>query len=126
MTLCKRLSITLIAVVFLSGGAKAQETIDHVMVDKFRDEGLNRSQVMETASYMVDVFGPRLSNSPAYNRAAQWAKKRFEDYGISVEVQSFGEVGLGWENKYTSVPMHKAGIPARHCLSRAVDPRYER
>ncbi len=107
MTLCKRLSITLIAVVFLSGGAKAQETIDHVMVDKFRDEGLNRSQVMETASYMVDVFGPRLSNSPAYNRAAQWAKKRFEDYGISVEVQSFGEVGLGWENKYTSVHMHK-------------------
>ena len=77
------------------------------MIDKFRDEGFNRSQVMDVASYMADVYGPRLSNSPSYTRAARWAKERFNDYGIAAEMQAYGQLGIGWENRYTSVHMHK-------------------
>jgi hypothetical protein len=38
----------------------AQETVDPVMVQKIREEGLNHSKVMETAFYLTDVSGPRL------------------------------------------------------------------
>ena len=30
-------------------------------IDKIKDEGINRSQVMQTLSYMSDVIGPRLT-----------------------------------------------------------------
>ncbi len=87
--------------------ARAQEEIDYEMADKFRDEGFNRSQVMDIASYMTDVYGPRLSNSPSYNRSARWATDKFREYGISAEMQAYGQLGTGWENRYTSVHMHK-------------------
>ncbi len=86
---------------------RAQEVIDYEMADKFRDEGFNRSQVMDIASYMTDVYGPRLSNSPSYNRSARWATDKFREYGISAELRAYGQLGIGWENRYTSVHMHK-------------------
>src|SRR5690348_16826566 len=33
-------------------------------IARIRDEGLNRSHVMETLSYLTDVIGPRLTGSP--------------------------------------------------------------
>lgn len=85
----------------------SQEKIDYKMVEKIRDEGFNRSQVMEMAWVMSDVLGPRFSNSPGYTKAAVWAKKKFEELGIEAELDAYGEVGPGWECRYTSVHMHK-------------------
>ncbi len=87
--------------------AASQEKIDHKMIEKIRDEGFNRSQVMNFASYMTDVLGPRFSNSPGYTKAAEWAKKKFKEFGIKAEMDAYGEIGPGWENRYTSVHMHK-------------------
>jgi hypothetical protein len=85
----------------------SQEKIDYKVIEKIRDEGFNRSQVMDFASYMTDVLGPRFSNSPGYTKAAEWAKKKFEEFGIKAEMDAYGEIGPGWENRYTSVHMHK-------------------
>jgi len=85
----------------------SQEKIDYKMIENIRDEGFNRSQVMKIASYMTDVLGPRFSNSPGYTKAAEWAKKKFEEFGIKAELDAYGEIGPGWENRYTSVHMHK-------------------
>ena len=84
-----------------------QENIDHKMIENIRDEGFHRSMVMEIASYMTDVLGPRFSNSPGYTKAAEWAKNKFEEFGIKAELEDYGEIGPGWENRYTSVHMHK-------------------
>jgi len=81
------------------------EKIDYRMIEKIKDEGFRRSQVMKTAGYMTDVLGPRFSNSPGYTKAAEWAKEKFEAWGIKAEVEAYGEVGPGWENRYTSVHM---------------------
>ncbi len=97
-------SVTLLLIVSLSS---AQEKIDFEMADKIRDEGFSRSHVMELASYMGDVYGPRLTNSPGYDRSARWVTEKFKDFGISVEMQPFDSPGVAWENKYTSVHMHK-------------------
>ena len=88
--LSQRIYTVVLFAVFISGSLYAQETIDYRMVDKFREEGFKHSQVMEIVSYMTDVFGPRLSNSPSCNRSTEWANERFESYGIDVEIQAFG------------------------------------
>src|SRR5688572_1570691 len=51
-------------------GQLQQERVDMSAMEKIRDEGLQRSQVMQTASYLTDVFGPRLTNSPNIKAAA--------------------------------------------------------
>lgn len=57
--------LNLILILFLcSFSAYAQqEPVDLQMIEKIKDEGLNRSQVMKTAFYLTDVIGPRLSGS---------------------------------------------------------------
>src|SRR4051794_8549469 len=37
-------------------------------IERIKEEGLKRSQVMATLSYLTDVIGPRLSGSPAMKR----------------------------------------------------------
>ena len=43
-------------------------------IAQIRDEGLNRSQVMQTLSYLTDVIGPRLTGSPNLKRANEWTR----------------------------------------------------
>ena len=50
---------------------------------RIKDEGLQRSQVMDTLWYLTDVHGPRLTNSPAIRAAAAWAEGRLRDWGVS-------------------------------------------
>ena len=73
-----------------------QEQVNLEMVAKIRDEGLERSQVWETFSLLVDVFGPRLTASPAYNAAARWARDELRGWGMDdAHLESF-EFGRGW------------------------------
>jgi len=102
----KNLSTVIVLALMFILPANASEKVDYKVIAKIREEGFNHSQVMEIASYMTDVYGPRFSNSRGYNRAVKWAKKKFEQMGISAKIEAYGEVGPGWENKYTSVHMH--------------------
>ncbi len=79
-------------------GAYAQEAVDPVMVQKIRDEGLNHSQVMNTAFYLTDVSGPRLSGSPGLRHAQEWAMGQLKTWGMSnVALEPWGKFGKGWE-----------------------------
>src|SRR3954465_14557768 len=53
----------------------AAETIDYDAIAKIKAEGMQpqRSRVMETASWLTDVYGPRLTGSPNIQKAAEWA-----------------------------------------------------
>jgi Zn-dependent M28 family amino/carboxypeptidase len=70
----------------------AQE-IDSTSIEKIKDEGMNRSQVMEIASYLTDVHGPRLSGSPAIKAAGDWAVGRMKEWGLT------GVALEPWENR---------------------------
>ena len=50
--------------------------VDPVMVAKIREEGLQRSQVMEYESYIADVLGARLTNSRDMQRAQAVGARR--------------------------------------------------
>jgi hypothetical protein len=45
-------------------------------IARIRDEGLNRSQLMPTMSYLCDVIGPRLTGSPHMKRANEWTREK--------------------------------------------------
>ncbi|MEO6580538.1 MAG: M20/M25/M40 family metallo-hydrolase [Sphingomicrobium sp.] len=75
-----------------SSGALAQS--DNARIT---DEGMNRSQVMLSASELMDGIGARLTNSPNMRRAEDWAMGKMRTYGLSnVHREAFG-FGRGWE-----------------------------
>ena len=69
-------------------------------IAKIRDEGLNRSQVMQTLSYLSDVIGPRLTASPNMMRACEWTRDTMAKWGLqNAHLESWGPFGRGWTLK---------------------------
>ena len=69
-------------------------------VQRIKDEGMNRSQVMQTLSYLSDVIGPRLTASPGMKRANEWTRDQLIKWGLqNARLESFGPFGRGWELK---------------------------
>jgi len=83
----------------LAGGLFAQkENLDMTMLAKIRDEGMNRSQVMEIVFNLTDANGPRLMQSPGYFKAANWAKTALASWGLeNADLEAWGKWGKGWE-----------------------------
>jgi len=86
--------------------AGAQEPVDERAVAAFKVEGFQRSQVMETLSWLTDVYGPRLTNSPGYRAAAEWVRSRAEQWGLAnAHLEPWGTFGPGWSVDRFSVEM---------------------
>ncbi|HXT14709.1 MAG TPA: M20/M25/M40 family metallo-hydrolase [Gemmatimonadaceae bacterium] len=80
----------------------AQESFDRAMIARIRDEGLNHSHAYAMLDTIATVIGPRLTGSPAFMRAAEYAKGRLESFGLSdVHMESW-PFGRGWQlDKFT-------------------------
>lgn len=72
------------------------ETLDFQTIGRIREEGLAHSQVMDHISWLTDVYGPRLTGSPAIQQASEWAMKRFNEWGLSNVHQERWKFGKGW------------------------------
>jgi carboxypeptidase Q len=82
----------------------ADEPVDLDMVNRIRDEGLNRSKVMETAAHLTDRIGPRLTNSPQARQAAEWTRARLAEWGLAnAHLESWGPFGRGWSYEHAAV-----------------------
>ena len=69
-------------------------------IDKIKDEGMNRSQVMTTLSYLTDVIGGRLTNSPNMKRANEWTRDTMAKWGMqNAKLEAWGPFGRGWSLK---------------------------
>jgi hypothetical protein len=69
-------------------------------IERIKDEGMNRSQVMQTLSYLTDVIGPRLTNSPNMKRANDWTRDKLTEWGLqNAHLESWGPFGRGWTLK---------------------------
>jgi hypothetical protein len=98
----------ILAVVALSLAATpfAGSDVDPVMVAKIREEGLQRSQVMEYESYIADVLGARLTNSRDMQRAQTWVMAEMKRMGLTnVAAEPYMEYGVTWDNEYVSLHM---------------------
>jgi hypothetical protein len=96
-------------------------TVDWNTVAKIREEGLQRSQVMDITGYIVDVLGARLTNSEDMKRAQAWVRGKMEQIGLeNVVIEPFMDYGVTWDNDYFSLHMLEpdyqpmTGFPLTH------------
>ncbi len=103
--LCAALSLTGI----LSLSAQSGESIDLGALQRIKEEGLDRSKVMDTTWWLTDMYGPRLTNSPQMRAAADWTVKKLNEWGLAnVKQEPWGvEFGRGWSNQRTVVHVVK-------------------
>jgi hypothetical protein len=93
-------AVLALAVTFAPVAAQqASVAVDYDAIYKIKDEGFQRSSVMELASWLTDVHGPRLTNSPTFREAGDWAVKQLSEWGLAnVKLEPWGPFGRGWSN----------------------------
>jgi carboxypeptidase Q len=98
------LAVFLVLLVVLPLAAQAPSQADLYAIYQIKDEGFNRSQVMDIMSYLSDVYGPRLTNSPDIKEAAAWTTGKMNDWKLAnVHLELWGPFGRGWSNERISV-----------------------
>lgn len=84
----------------------AQNSPDPAMMARIREEGTKNSKVMDIAFHLTDVSGPRLTGSPGFMRAANWAKDELTKMGlVNANVEPWGDFGKGWQQERCYVAM---------------------
>lgn len=79
-------------------GISQAEKVDLPMMQKIRKEGLENSRVMDIAFNLTDKSGNRLTASPGFVRAANYAKETLAGWGLqNAAIDAWGEFGKGWE-----------------------------
>src|SRR5215216_3724696 len=92
-------AMTALLVMPLAADWPVSEKVDLDAVFRIKEEGLQRSRVMEIESYLTDIYGPRLTNSPEIREAATWTQTRMKEWGLAnVHTESF-PFGRGWHNE---------------------------
>jgi len=89
----------------LAAPATPSASIDPQTVNAIADQGFNHGEVVETAAYLADRIGGRMTNSPAMRKAEAWTQERFRAWGLAnVRLQPF-DFGRGWWIERASVRM---------------------
>lgn len=92
---------------------RAEERVDLSAIQRIRTEALDNSRVMEFAFYLTDVHGPRVTNSPGFHAAADWAVKELGAIGLeNVRKEKWGPFGRGWSySRYSAHLVEPAAQP---------------
>ncbi len=94
----KKTLSSLVLVLITTAVLAQTEKVDLSVIQQIRKEGLDNSQVMDIAFQLTDVNGNRLTNSPGYMRAANFASSKLSAWGLqNVAIDPWGEFGKGWE-----------------------------
>ena len=88
--------LVLAAVIGCAAATSAQAPVDLGTIALIKQEALTRSQAMDHVSWMSDVYGPRVTGTPNFQRAADWAVKRLNEFGLSNVHQERFAFGQGW------------------------------
>ena len=77
--------------------AVAADSVDLAAVNRIKAEAFEHSQVMDTLELLTDRYGPRLTASPEFKEAADWATGRLKEYGLeNVHQEQWGAFGRSW------------------------------
>ncbi len=82
------------------------EKIDTAVMNQIRTEGLQNSKVMDIAFHLTDASGPRLTSSPGFFRAANYAKDQLAKWGlVNAMLDPWGDFGKSWELEKSYIAM---------------------
>src|SRR4029078_4952299 len=86
----------------------AQTSYDGSTINKIKTEEEKNSQVMDIAFHLTDVSGPRLTASPGFMTAANWAKTKLQSWGLAnATLEPWGDFGKGWQQERCYIAMTK-------------------
>lgn len=91
-----RCRITPLLLLACCTSARAEE-VDLAVVHRIKAEAFQGSQVMDHLFSLTDANGPRLTASPGFQAAADWAVARLAGWGLAnVKQESWGRFGRSW------------------------------
>lgn len=101
-----RLSARTVAVaLLLLGASQPARAQDAAVLARIRDEGMNRSRVLELFNHLTNVIGPRLTGTPAFKQSIDWSAQQLKAFGLSnVHLETF-PFGRGWTLERQTVEM---------------------
>ncbi|MEO7962525.1 MAG: M20/M25/M40 family metallo-hydrolase, partial [Gemmatimonadaceae bacterium] len=85
--------------------AQSTDRADPQMLTRIRDEGMQRSQVMDIISWLSDVNGPRLTGSPGFRKSGDWAIAQMKKWGFANVHYEPWAFGRGWSLERYSAHM---------------------
>jgi carboxypeptidase Q len=98
----KKIAIALL----LSVSVAAQEPVNDTVVAQIKAEAFQRSAVMDTLSWIADVYGPRLTGSPTLHQAGEWARDQLAKWGmVNAALEPNGTASRGWSIDRFSIEM---------------------
>lgn len=88
------------AIAAWSMNAQEVEPLDVEAIALIRDEAMQRSQIMDIAWFITDLYGPRLTGSANLRAAAEWARDQMTEWGLTdARLEEWGPFGPGWDNE---------------------------
>src|SRR4051794_1081999 len=102
----RRLTLAMSFVLAATLGVLAQEPVNDAVVARIKGEAFQRSAVMDTLSWIADVYGPRLTGSPTLRQAAEWARDQLTRWGLAnAALEPSGATSRGWSLERFSIEM---------------------
>lgn len=96
------------------------EPVDLQVVHRIKTEAFNNSKVMDHLFYLTDANGPRLTGSPGWESAANWAAATLKEYGLQqVHLEPWGPVSRSWAYSGFNVAMLKPTFAPLHGFPKA-------
>ena len=86
----------------------AEDKADLAAIQRIKTEAFQNSKVMDHLFWLTDVYGPRLTGSPGFTAAANWAIKRLKEYGIEdAAAHPWGKFGRSWRLTKFSISLQE-------------------
>lgn len=80
----------------LTLSATAAGTVDYATINRIIDEGFNHSELPQTAEYLTDRIGGRVTNSPQMRAAEKRTQAQYRSWGLAnIHTEGF-DFGRGW------------------------------
>ena len=101
-----RLSLAALGAVCFALTLSAQGSgLDPATVARIRDEATKNSKAYEHVWWLSEVYGPRVTGTPAFTQASEWAMKQFREWGLANVHQERWAFGQGWSIQNFSAVM---------------------
>jgi carboxypeptidase Q len=98
----------ILLIVSLCPGVWGQNEKDLHVLHRIKVQAFERSRVMDHLAKLSDLYGPRLTASPEWEQAAEWAMGELRSYGVSdVHEEKWGPFGRSWSIESYTIDMLK-------------------